>query len=138
MVTSVDSVECKDLAVSLDLNLVACALKLGFFHRVLDLCSLVININPNNIKTRFRRAKAAIELGFMARGFEELTMVVHLDPTNKEIQNELGKVELIYQSSIKVCRSLIALILPGKLGMVRYVEDGVWFPIVWSKEMRRR
>lgn len=63
---------------------------------MLDICSLVINIDLNNIKAQFRQAKAAMELGFMARGFEDLTMAVSLDPTNKEIENESGKVVLLF------------------------------------------
>lgn len=106
MMSSVDSVQCTDLAVSLLLNIADCALKLGYFQRVLELCSLVINISPNNIKARFRRAKAAMELGLTVRAFEGLTKAMSLDLSNKEIQIELGKVVLLFQSTTKSKRKL--------------------------------
>lgn len=112
MTSYVDSDVCKDLAVSLHPNLVACALKLGSFQRAFDLCSLVIYMNPNSIKGYFRRARArararaALELGLTGTTLEDLTTGVSLDSTNKEINSELWRVVLLYESTIEGKRKL--------------------------------
>lgn len=95
MESNVDFVLCKDLGVQLHLNLATCAIKLGFFQRTLDLCSIVISFKPDSTKARFRRAKAAkvaLEMGMIAMALDDLTTTASLDPGKKEIQSELGKV----------------------------------------------
>lgn len=73
MMSEVDSDLCKDLIVSLHLKLAVCAIKLGYFQRAFDLCSLIINTNPASTKGRFRRAKATLGVGLMTTAFEDLT-----------------------------------------------------------------
>lgn len=102
LASSVDFGPCKDLAVALLLN-PACTLKLGSFHITMDICSLVINIRPNS-KAWFRRAKTALKLGLKTTAFEALSKAVSLDPKNRDIQSELGKVVLIFTSTLKGTR----------------------------------
>lgn len=102
----------KELVIALLLNLAACAIKLGSFQRAMNVCSLVIHIQPDSIKAWFRRAKAALELGLITSAFEDLTQAVSLDPNNKAIQSEMGKVVLLFSSTIKGTRKLDGFDLP--------------------------
>lgn len=106
MVSTVNSDHCTNLTVLLHLNMEACALKVGSFQRAFDLCSLVIKINPDNTKARYRRAMAALEVGFTNTAFEDLSKAMSFDPNNKEIQRELGKIVLRFKSIIKEKRKL--------------------------------
>lgn len=92
----------------------ACNLKLGSFKRAFDLCSFVLNINPNNTKARLRRAKAAMEIGLTNSVFEDLTTTLSLDPNNKKIRNEMGKLVQFSTSTAKGKR---------KLGSFEYQEE---------------
>lgn len=62
MASRVDFDICKALAISLYLDLAACALKQRSFSKTFDFCSVVININPDSTKARFTRAKATFEV----------------------------------------------------------------------------
>lgn len=129
MMSTVDSIECKDLAIALNLNLAACSLKLGSFQQVMELCSPVININPKIVKARSRRAKVAMKVDLTALTFRDLTKAEKLEPTNKEIQNALGLCSFLNQLS-KVRKSLTTLILRREVGMVPSLEKGIWIPRV--------
>ncbi|XP_021771204.1 70 kDa peptidyl-prolyl isomerase-like [Chenopodium quinoa] len=45
-----------DLAISLNLNLALCAFKLNLFAQGRELCSIVLNFYPANVKALYRRA----------------------------------------------------------------------------------
>lgn len=106
MMSDVDPDVCKDLAVSLHLNLVACALKLGSFHTVLELCSVVLSINPDSTNARFGRAKTALGVGLTATSYEDLTKALSSDPKNSKIKNESRKVALLFKIEIRGKRKL--------------------------------
>lgn len=55
--------EFRDLAISHNLNVAACALELHDFHRALGLCSLVLELDSNIVKALFRRTLVDKELG---------------------------------------------------------------------------
>lgn len=106
MASRVDFNLCKDLLISLHLNLAACTLKQGSFQRAFNLCFLVTNINPECIKARFRRAKASLEIDFTTIDLDYLKIAMSLDPTDIEVFSELGKVELLLKSYLKGKRKL--------------------------------
>lgn len=82
-----------DLAISLNLNLAACCLKVINYAGVKAFCIYVLEFGPINVKALFRRALASINLNFLAGAIEDLREVFRLDPKNYEMLRELRKVE---------------------------------------------
>lgn len=72
LASMIDFVTCQELEVALLLNCAACAIKLGSFQRAVDLCSLVINIQPECTKAWFRRVKAVMEVGLITTSYQDL------------------------------------------------------------------
>ncbi|KAL2894861.1 Peptidyl-prolyl cis-trans isomerase FKBP65 [Bienertia sinuspersici] len=83
----------KDEATSLILNMAASLLKKKEFEHVGHLCSIVLNYNPNNVKTLFRRANAAIGLGEYELAYWDLRVVLEVEPSNQEVVKKLKEVE---------------------------------------------
>lgn len=84
----------QDLIFSLNLDIVACALKLHDFHRAMTLCSLVLDFDPTNVKALFRRDLAAREIGvssaaYLSLASHDLVKATKIDQKNKDIQQEL-------------------------------------------------
>ncbi|XP_021727189.1 peptidyl-prolyl cis-trans isomerase FKBP5-like [Chenopodium quinoa] len=88
-----DSVFLRTLAISLELNLAACALKLRDYEQTKELCSLVIILDDNNTKALYRRALAEIKFFQLEEAFEDLSKAVKAEPNNQDISRELEKVE---------------------------------------------
>ncbi|XP_074266576.1 70 kDa peptidyl-prolyl isomerase-like [Silene latifolia] len=62
MKASYDTNSMSDLAVSLNLNLAACALKLVEYEAAKDLCSMILSSFSHNIKALSRRNSAFMKL----------------------------------------------------------------------------
>ncbi|XP_074301441.1 uncharacterized protein LOC141632829 [Silene latifolia] len=85
------------LAVSLCLNLAACANKLQGFEEALIYCSLVLNFFPSNAKALFRKAVALKKLNRFPEAHTALEEARLAEPLNKEIIREL---EVVRQSQV--------------------------------------
>uniref|UniRef100_A0A803L9N1 Spermatogenesis-associated protein 20-like TRX domain-containing protein n=1 Tax=Chenopodium quinoa TaxID=63459 RepID=A0A803L9N1_CHEQI len=80
------------IAVSLNLNLGACFIKVKDYDRVGQLCSAVLCFDTTNVKAYFRRAIAALELNKPSLAFMDLAQALKLDPKNTEFQQKLKEV----------------------------------------------
>lgn len=49
----------------------------------------MININPDNVKARFKRAKATLDLGLEDATYKDSTTATSFDPGDKEVKIEL-------------------------------------------------
>ncbi|KAL2938701.1 70 kDa peptidyl-prolyl isomerase, partial [Bienertia sinuspersici] len=86
------------LASSVVLNMAASLLKKKEFEHVGQLCSIVLNYNPNNVKALFRRANAAIGLGKYELASWNLRVALEVEPSNQEVVRKLKEVEQITHS----------------------------------------
>ena len=82
-----------DLAVSLNSNLAACALKLEEFRAASDLCSMILDTFPHNVKALFRRALASMKLKRFKKANSDLVQPLLIEPKNKDILKELEVVK---------------------------------------------
>lgn len=83
----------QDLVFSLNLNIAAYALKLHNFDRAMTLCSLVLEFDPNNVKTLFRKVLAAREFGisnaaYLKLAYHDLVKATKNDENNIDIRRE--------------------------------------------------
>ncbi|XP_074297177.1 70 kDa peptidyl-prolyl isomerase-like [Silene latifolia] len=81
-----------DLAVSLISNMAACALKLEEYRAISDLCSMILDSFPRNVKARFRRAVASIKLKRFSKAELDLVEALAVEPSNKDVLRELDVV----------------------------------------------
>ncbi|XP_021765410.1 70 kDa peptidyl-prolyl isomerase-like [Chenopodium quinoa] len=88
-----DCVFLRNLVISLELNLAACALKVRDYEQSKELCSLVIMLDDNNTRALYRRALAEIRLYQLEEAFEDLGKAVKAEPNNQDIRREMEKVE---------------------------------------------
>ncbi|XP_074303343.1 uncharacterized protein LOC141637819 [Silene latifolia] len=80
------------LAVSLCLNLAACATKLQGFEEALIYCSLVLQFFPRHAKALFRKAVALKKLNRFPEARSVLEEARLAEPHNKDIIQELADV----------------------------------------------
>uniref|UniRef100_A0A803MBM9 Uncharacterized protein n=1 Tax=Chenopodium quinoa TaxID=63459 RepID=A0A803MBM9_CHEQI len=80
------------IAVSLNLNLGACFIKVKDYDRVGQLCSAVLCFDTTNVKAYFKRAIAALELNKPSLAFMDLAQALKLDPKNTKFQQKLKEV----------------------------------------------
>ncbi|KAL2900049.1 70 kDa peptidyl-prolyl isomerase [Bienertia sinuspersici] len=86
------------LASSVVLNMAASLLKKKEFEHVGQLCSIVLNYNPKNVKVMFRRANAAIGLGNYELASWDLRVALEVESSNQEVARKLKEVERIIHS----------------------------------------
>ena len=79
-------------AVSLNLNLGACFIKVKDYDRVGQLCSAVLCFDTTNVKAYYRRAIAALGLNKPTLAFIDLAQALKIDPNNSESQQKLKEV----------------------------------------------
>lgn len=82
-----------DLAISLNLNLAACCLKVKDFCTVITFCTYVLEFDANNVKAYYRRAMASIQLNLLDDAIKDLKVAVCIDPRNPDVMKELANVE---------------------------------------------
>ncbi|XP_074306209.1 uncharacterized protein LOC141641450 [Silene latifolia] len=82
-----------DLAVSLNSNLAACALKLGEYRAAVDLCSMILDTFPRNVKALFRRAVAFMKLKRFLEAELDLVEALVVEPRNNDVLRELAVVK---------------------------------------------
>ncbi|KAK9735069.1 hypothetical protein RND81_04G181800 [Saponaria officinalis] len=88
-----DSENLSNLAISLNLNLAACALKFQEHEAANDLCSLVLSYFPRNVKALFRRASAFMSMKLYLEAKSDLEKAMLVEPKNKDIVRELNVVK---------------------------------------------
>ncbi|XP_074282843.1 70 kDa peptidyl-prolyl isomerase-like [Silene latifolia] len=81
------------LAISLNLNLAACANKLHEYEVAINFCSLVLSSFPKNVKALFRRAIACMKTNMLMEAQTDLETALMLEPKNKDILRELNVVK---------------------------------------------
>ncbi|KAL2935035.1 Peptidyl-prolyl cis-trans isomerase FKBP62, partial [Bienertia sinuspersici] len=86
------------LASSVVLNMVASMLKKKEFKNVGQLCSIVLDHHPNNVKALFRRANAAIGLGKYELACWDLRVAHEVEPLNQEVVRKLKEVDQVLYS----------------------------------------
>uniref|UniRef100_A0A803LGH9 Uncharacterized protein n=1 Tax=Chenopodium quinoa TaxID=63459 RepID=A0A803LGH9_CHEQI len=79
-------------AVSLNLNLGACFIKVKDYDRVGQLCSAVLCFDTTNVKAYYRRAIVALGLNKPTLAFMDLAQALKIDPDNSESQQKLKEV----------------------------------------------
>ncbi|KAL2934474.1 Peptidyl-prolyl cis-trans isomerase FKBP62 [Bienertia sinuspersici] len=89
----IDRIEFCELAICILLNSTACFTKLNEFERVGQVCSIVLEFQPNNVKVMYRRAVAAVELGKHDWAYWDLVVAAEINPNNQEIVKLLGEVK---------------------------------------------
>uniref|UniRef100_A0A803MJ66 Uncharacterized protein n=1 Tax=Chenopodium quinoa TaxID=63459 RepID=A0A803MJ66_CHEQI len=87
-----DKLMFSNIAVSLNLNLGACFIKVKDYDKVGQLCSAVLCFDTTNLKAYFRRAIAALGLHKPTLVFMDLAQPLKLDPKNSEFQQKLKEV----------------------------------------------
>ncbi|KNA08443.1 hypothetical protein SOVF_162640, partial [Spinacia oleracea] len=93
-----DRAEFFDLANCILLNSASCFSRKNEFEQVGQICLIILEFSPSNVKAMFRRAMAAIELGRSDLAYWDLIMASHSDPKNPEV---LKKLEDVKQSLTK-------------------------------------
>ncbi|XP_074271525.1 70 kDa peptidyl-prolyl isomerase-like [Silene latifolia] len=93
MENSYDTNTLSELAVSLNLNLAACALKLFEHEASKDHCSIVLSFFPTNVKALFRRGLAFMKLNKFLEAKSDLEAALLVEPRNKDILRELCVVK---------------------------------------------
>ncbi|KAJ8428061.1 hypothetical protein Cgig2_023455 [Carnegiea gigantea] len=83
----------EELGISLNLNSVACLLKLRAYEEARNHCELAFKFDFSNVKTQFRRAQASLHLGMVEKVYEDLLLALEFDPVNDEVKLELLKVK---------------------------------------------
>ncbi|KAH7447367.1 hypothetical protein KP509_01G103500 [Ceratopteris richardii] len=83
------------LKLSCYLNSAACKLKLNEFRLAVDLCTRVLELDPENLKALYRRIQAYIQVGELALAESDIKKALQIDPDNKEIKLELKKLRQI-------------------------------------------
>ncbi|KAL2904428.1 Peptidyl-prolyl cis-trans isomerase FKBP62 [Bienertia sinuspersici] len=89
----VDRTEFWDLSLCIMLNSSACFSKLKEFERVGQVCSIILDFQPNNVKAMYRRAMAAIELGRHEWAYWDLVLAAEISPSNQEVMKRLEEVK---------------------------------------------
>lgn len=101
----------QSLAVSLDLNITACCIKLGEFDSAIHMCSTVLAVCPLNVKAHFRRAIAFKHLGSPEAARNDLLKALEVEPHNKDITKELEAISLDRKGKRKVGEDLAEVTL---------------------------
>ncbi|MCO5564326.1 hypothetical protein L7F22_017986 [Adiantum nelumboides] len=83
------------LKLSCYLNCAACKLKLNEFRVAVDLCSRVLELEPENLKALYRRLQAYIQVGELDLAESDIQKALVIDPDNREVKLELKKLRQI-------------------------------------------
>ncbi|VFQ75155.1 unnamed protein product [Cuscuta campestris] len=76
----------KSLQVSCWLNGAACSLKLDNFQEAIKQCSMVLNIEPSNVKALYRRAQAYMKTNDLHLAELDIKKSLEIDPENREVK----------------------------------------------------
>ncbi|XP_074296595.1 70 kDa peptidyl-prolyl isomerase-like [Silene latifolia] len=77
------------LALSLFLNLAACDLKTPDYEQVSWYCTLILYVDPSNVKALYRRGLAFKHLNILPKAVADFECALKINPHNKDISREL-------------------------------------------------
>ncbi|KAL2905501.1 Peptidyl-prolyl cis-trans isomerase FKBP65 [Bienertia sinuspersici] len=75
------------------LNMAACFLRKKEFMPVGKFYTIVLDLNPRNVKASFHRASAAMELGRIEFAVSDLELAYVIDPSNQEVCKKLSEAK---------------------------------------------
>ncbi|KAK1420618.1 hypothetical protein QVD17_22356 [Tagetes erecta] len=78
----------KALMVSCNLNKAACKLKLKDYKQAEKLCTMVLELESNNVKALYRRAQAYIPVAHLDLAELDLKKALEIDPDNRDVKLE--------------------------------------------------
>ncbi|XP_034230192.1 AH receptor-interacting protein [Thrips palmi] len=95
--------ELQELKMPLLLNLSQCKLKQGDFYTVIEHCSTVLSVHPDNEKALFRRAKAHMGAWNPSEARSDFEKLVKLNPKlEKSVSQELALLEdMVRQKNVE-------------------------------------
>lgn len=82
-----------ELALCILLNSTACFSRKKEFVQVGQVCSIILEFQPNNVKAMYRRAMAAIELERHDMAYWDLVLAAEINPKNQEVVKKLEEVK---------------------------------------------
>eukprot|EP00930_Biecheleria_cincta_P047157 TRINITY_DN32630_c0_g1_i1.p1 TRINITY_DN32630_c0_g1~~TRINITY_DN32630_c0_g1_i1.p1 ORF type:complete len:577 (+),score=95.23 TRINITY_DN32630_c0_g1_i1:58-1731(+) len=105
--------EAESLRQVANLNRAACLLKLNDIKTVKELCTKVLDENPQQPKALFRRAKAYMALKEYVNAAEDLQNLLDVDPANVEGQRLLKEAKLLRKKTDRQQSSTFARMCEG-------------------------
>lgn len=117
----------KSLRVSCWLNGAACCLKLNDFPGAIKLCTQVLDVEFENVKALYRRAKAYIETGDFLLADVDIKKALEVDPQNREVKVLKMKLKQLQADSDKKDAKLYESMFAPKTKRLKVEkeEDGV-------------
>lgn len=117
----------KSLRVSCWLNGAACCLKLNDFPGAIKLCTQVLDVEFENVKALYRRAKAYIETGDFLFADVDIKKALEVDPQNREVKVLKMKLKQLQADSDKKDAKLYESMFAPKTKRLKVEkeEDGV-------------
>lgn len=98
---------CQQLLCQCYLNLAACQMKTGCHNHVVTNCSHALELEPSNVKARYRRASALISLGDYSLAKEDLEKGLLQEPCNRVLNDLLQTVSAkLSQSNAYLAKGL--------------------------------
>eukprot|EP00536_Pseudo-nitzschia_multiseries_P002203 jgi/Psemu1/183047/e_gw1.29.196.1 len=94
----------KALLLTLQTNLSMMLFKLGKHRQSRDVASKALEIDPDNVKARYRRAVAHRKLGDSEDAVADLKSALETDPVNAPVRKELASIQKEIQRSKKAQR----------------------------------
>ncbi|KAL2937701.1 Peptidyl-prolyl cis-trans isomerase FKBP62 [Bienertia sinuspersici] len=78
-----------ELALCILLNSTTCFSRQNEYVQVGQLCSIILDFQPNNVKVMYRRAMVVIELEKHEWAYWDLYLATEIDPKNQEVIKRL-------------------------------------------------
>lgn len=73
-------------------NIAAAKLSMGDYKAAIEVCTKVLDSNPNNLKILLRRGKAYVQRGELDLAKIDLENALKIDPDNKEVKLWISKL----------------------------------------------
>ena len=91
----------KALLLTLQTNLSMMCFKLGKHRQSRDVASRALEIDPDHVKARYRRAVANRKLGYSEEAIMDLKLAMGVDPANATVRKELSSLQKEIQRAKK-------------------------------------
>lgn len=91
-------------------NRAACFLKLNQLSSALDDCTQALQMNPNDVKSRYRRAIAYQAAGNLTSAFSDVKILLSIDPRNKEATELARKLTTTMKKQHEILQSTEGMI----------------------------
>ncbi|XP_077989023.1 peptidyl-prolyl cis-trans isomerase FKBP8-like [Glandiceps talaboti] len=87
-------------------NLAACQLKVEAYDAALMSCNSVLNVEPDNVKALFRKAKVLACKGEIEEAVADMRKAIKLEPSNKVIHQELSKLVVKHKEQMSSTKDM--------------------------------